>query len=200
MVAMTATGSKTAGGEDGTIKEAVPEHHSGVHHHKTPAQIYREHFHGGRRERMFLASFSFFVAFFIVRAITLSIHEGIGPFHDITPQGFHLHHMFWGILTLLLVGYLWLMQLGTGAEGCSLWCSRLTALLFGIGAALTLDEFALWLRFQDVYWTREGRESIDAVILFGALLSVGLWGRPFFHGITLEIIKHLRGHPDATPR
>jgi hypothetical protein len=193
---MASVGTKPPGSEDDSIKEAVSEHSGAAHHHKTPAQIYREHFHGRRRERMFLASFSFFVAFLIVRGITLSIHEGIGPFHDITPQGFHLHHMFWGILTLLLVGYLWLMQIGSGAEGCSLWCSRLTALLFGIGAALTLDEFALWLRFQDVYWTREGRESIDAVILFGALLSVGLWGRAFFHGISVEVVRHLRGHPE----
>ena len=182
--------------EPGSIKGAVSEHHGGPHRHKTPAQIYREHFHGRRRERMFLASFSFFVAFFIVRAITHSIHAGIGPFHDVTPRGFHLHHMVWGILTLLLVGYFWLMQIGTGSEGSSLWGSRLTALLFGIGAALTLDEFALWLRFQDVYWSREGWESIDAVVLFGALLSVGLWGRPFFHGIAVEVIRHLRGHPE----
>ena len=42
------------------------------------------------------------------------------------------------------------------------WLSQLMALLYGVGAALTLDEFALWLRLEDVYWAREGRESIDA--------------------------------------
>jgi hypothetical protein len=53
-----------------------------------------------------------------------------------------------------------------------------------VGAALTLDEFALWLNLDpDAYWTREGRLSIDAVILFGALLGVGAWGAPFFRGL-----------------
>ena len=50
-----------------------------------------------------------------------------------------------------------------------------------MGAALTLDEFALWLNLSaDAYWTRQGRESIDAVILFGALLAIGAWGSPLF--------------------
>jgi hypothetical protein len=52
-------------------------------------------------------------------------------------------------------------------------------MLFGVGAALTLDEFALWLTFRDVYWEREGRLSIDAVVLFGSLLSAAMWGGPF---------------------
>ena len=49
-------------------------------------------------------------------------------------------------------------------------------MFYGIGAASTLDEFALWLNLRDVYWAREGRESIDAVILFGSFLLIGLWG------------------------
>ena len=86
----------------------------------------------------------------------------------------HVHHLPLGILLLLGVGYLWLAQVGTWSGRSLDWPSRLTALLYGLGAALTLDEFALWrLRLEDVYWAREGRESIDAVILFGALLGVG---------------------------
>ena len=57
------------------------------------------------------------------------------------------------------------------------------ALLYGAGAALTLDEFALWLNLEDVYWSQEGRASIDAVILFGALLSAGIWGRGFLRAL-----------------
>jgi hypothetical protein len=58
------------------------------------------------------------------------------------------------------------------------------AVSYGVGAALTLDEFALWLSLEpDAYWTREGRLSIDAVILFGALLAVGMWGAPFFRAV-----------------
>jgi len=143
---------------------------------------------------MFLASLSFFVAFFIVRAITHMIRAGVGPFHNIEPHGFHMHHMVWGISLLLVIGYLWLMQIGTGmTETCSPWGSRICSLLFGIAAALTLDEFALWLRFQDVYWSREGRQSVEAVLLFGALLSAGLWGKPFLHGLAREVKMHILG-------
>jgi len=55
------------------------------------------------------------------------------------------------------------------------------SILYGVGAALTLDEFALWLNLRDVYWAREGRSSIDAVILFGALLAAGAWGAPLWN-------------------
>ena len=57
------------------------------------------------------------------------------------------------------------------------------SMTYGVAAALTLDEFALWLNLRDVYWEREGRESFEALALFGALLAVGLLGKPFFHGI-----------------
>ncbi len=57
---MSSVETRLPDAEPGSIKEAVSEHHGGPHHHKTPGQIYREHFHGRRRERMFLASFSFF--------------------------------------------------------------------------------------------------------------------------------------------
>ena len=58
------------------------------------------------------------------------------------------------------------------------------SILYGVGAALTLDEFALWLNLKDVYFVREGRSSIDAVVLFGSLLAIGGWGAPFFRGLT----------------
>jgi len=98
----------------------------------------------------------------------------------------------WGILLLLGVGYLWLAQVGTGIGRSLDWPSRLTALLYGVGAALTLDEFALWLRLEDVYWAREGRATIDAVILFGALLGVGTWGGRFSHALVREAARVLR--------
>jgi hypothetical protein len=56
--------------------------------------------------------------------------------------------------------------------------SRLMSILYGVGSALTLDEFALWLNLRDVYWSAQGRSSIDAVILFGALLAASAWGAP----------------------
>ena len=89
-----------------------------------------------------------------------------------------------GILILLLVGYGWLLDLGRSHSPLSIFFSRLMSVSYGVGAALTLDEFALWLNLDpDAYWSREGRVSIDAVIVFGSVLAVGAWGAPFFGGL-----------------
>jgi hypothetical protein len=147
------------------------------------SELYAHHFKNARHERMFLASIAFFVTFAVIRAITHLIRAGRGPFHDVVTKGGHLHHLVWGILLLLGVSYLWLIQVGTGEPAVPPWASPLTALLFGVASALTLDEFALWLTFRDVYWEREGRLSIDAVLLFGSLLSIAMWGGAFFRDL-----------------
>ncbi len=147
--------------------------------HRTPAgDIIHRHIPDRPSRRMFLAAISFFFTFGGLRLLTWSIHNNIGPFHDVQMAGRHIHHMVWGILLLLLVGYGWLAEVGTGSAGSSVLVSRLMALLYGAAAALTLDEFALWLNLRDVYWARDGRASIDAAILFGALLVIGWLGRP----------------------
>ncbi len=133
--------------------------------------------------RLFLASVSFFLTFAGVRALTYSIHHNLGPFHDISMGGRHIHHLVWGILLLLAVGFGWLTEIGGDKTTGSILMSRLLSLMYGAGAALTLDEFALWLNLRDVYWAREGRSSIDAVILFGSLLAMGTWGAPLFTGL-----------------
>jgi hypothetical protein len=142
--------------------------------------LYRHHFKDARKERQLLSLGSFFVTFAAVRAITHSIRAGRGPFKNITPGGRHIHHMTFGIITLITVGYLWLLEIGIRGERRG---SRLTALAYGSGAALTLDEFALWLNLQDDYWTRQGRESIDAVALFGSLLGTGAVGKEFLRDL-----------------
>jgi len=149
-------------------------------------RLYHFHFQDERRERLFLASVAFLVTFAIVRGITHLIRAGIGPFHNVTSGGLHIHHLVWGILLLLVVGYVWLLEVGVG----STWVASLTAIAFGVGAALTLDEFALWLNMQDVYWDRQGRESVDAVIIFGGLLSAGIWGWPFLRALTSLLRRH----------
>ena len=68
------------------------------------------------------------------------------------------------------------------------------SILYGVGAALTLDEFALWLNLANVYWSREGRESIDAVVLFGSLLAIGTWGAPLYTAIAAPKIMVNRGY------
>jgi len=151
-------------------------------------ELYTFHFQNERRERLFLASVGFLVTFGIVRGITHLIRAGVGPSHNVTGGGLHIHHLVWGILLLLVVGYVWLVEEGVGSS----WVASLTALTFGVGAALTLDEFALWLNLQDVYWTGAGRESIDAVIIFISLLSVGIWGGPFLRAVARELVHMFR--------
>lgn len=133
------------------------------------------------RRRLFVASVSFFLTFGGVRAVVYAILHQIPPFHFIQMGGRHIHHLVFGIIILLLVGYAWLCEIGSGSTGGSILVSRLISILYGVGAALTLDEFALWLNLRDVYWAREGRSSIDAVILFGALLAAGAWGAPLWN-------------------
>jgi hypothetical protein len=132
------------------------------------------------RRRLFLASVSFFVTFLGVRLLVRAITHHVGPFSWVELGGRHIHHLVWGILLLLVVGYAWLAEAGSGSTPTAIFVSRLLAVLYGVGAALTLDEFALWLNLANVYWSPEGRESIDAVILFGAALAIGAWGAPLF--------------------
>ncbi len=130
------------------------------------------------RRRLFVASVSFFLTFAGVRAVVYAVLHQIPPFHFVEMGGRHIHHLVFGIIILLLVGYGWLAEIGTGEDDSSILVSRLMAILYGVGAALTLDEFALWLNLRDVYWAREGRASLDAIILFGALLAASAWGAP----------------------
>jgi hypothetical protein len=135
------------------------------------------------RRRMFIASVSFLITFLGVRILVHRIVNHEGHFQWVMVRGLHIHHLVWGILILLLVGYGWLLDLGRSHSPTSIFFSRLMAVSYGVGAALTLDEFALWLNLDpDAYWST-GRESIDAVILFGGILAVGVWGAPFFRGI-----------------
>lgn len=152
---------------------------------KTLKRIYCFHFQDERRERLFLASLGFLVTFAIVRVITHLIRAGIGPFHNASSGGLHIHHLVWGILLLLVVGYVWLIEQGIGSN----LLSSISAIAYGVGAALTLDEFALWLNLRDVYWTGPGRVSIDAVVIFAAGLSLGIWGGPFLRTVTAHVIR-----------
>ena len=91
-----------------------------------------------------------------------------------TKGGTHVHHLVWGILLLLAMGYL-----GITTDIGSPWL-ELVAVVFGIGMGLTMDEFALWLNLEDVYWEKKGRQSIDAVIVTISLLLVALLGLAFW--------------------
>jgi len=86
-----------------------------------------------------------------------------------TEGGLHVHHLVFGIVILLATGFALALQ------PPSPWV-EIFAAGFGIGAGLTLDEYALWLHLEDVYWAEEGRRSVDAVIIaavIGGLLLMG---------------------------
>jgi hypothetical protein len=136
------------------------------------------------RRRMFIASVSFLFTFVGVRILVHRIVNHEGRFQWVVIHGTHIHHLVWGILILLLVGYGWLLDLGRSHTPLSIFLSRLMSVSYGVGAALTLDEFSIWLDLEpDAYWSSSGRLSIDAVILFGSLLAVGAWGAPFFQAL-----------------
>jgi hypothetical protein len=136
---------------------------------------YQDSFASGAEERRLIGAISFAATFALTRAITHAIRAGKGPFRNVTPGGRHIHHMTFGICGLIAVGWAWLNEIGIGSGGHA--ASRATAAVYGAGSALTLDEFALWLNLQDDYWTREGRESIDAVVAFGSVLTIAAAGR-----------------------
>ena len=151
---------------------------------RTPmGALLREHIAERPRRRLFLASVSFFLTFAIVRGMVFCIVHQIPPFHYVIMDGRHIHHLVFGILILLGVGYGWLCEVGNGSDSSSILASGLMSLLYGLGAALTLDEFALWLNLKDVYFVREGRSSFDAIILFGSLLAISTWGAPLFSAL-----------------
>ncbi|MFD9071361.1 hypothetical protein [Streptomyces lasiicapitis] len=124
------------------------------------------------RLRLFCFLVAFIGAFLFIRFSVRMIRAGVKWWpKNVTPGGLHIHHVVFG-LVFVMVG-------GVGGlavqSGRSLWAA-LAALLFGIGAALVLDEFALVLHLEDVYWSERGRLSVDAVFLAVALTSLVLVG------------------------
>src|SRR3979409_1695720 len=96
---------------------------------------YRFSFPSRRSERVFRAFSRLLITFGIVRVITHLIKAGVGPFHNVSTGGLHIHHLVWGILLLLVVGYVWLIEVGTGSS----WIASVSAIAYGGGAALALD-------------------------------------------------------------
>jgi hypothetical protein len=112
------------------------------------------------------------VSFLAIRTsarLMRSPHVPWWPGSIVSEGGLHVHHLVFGIVLMLLAGFtLALQPASPGLE--------IGAAAFGVGAGLTLDEFALWLHLEDVYWSEEGRRSVDAVIvatIVGGLLLMG---------------------------
>jgi hypothetical protein len=119
---------------------------------------------------LLLCAAAFVVTFLATRAITRMIRAGVGPFRDnVSAGGTHVHHAVYGIV-LLVSGAV----TAVGAAG-DVW-RNLAAVAVGAGTSLVLDEFALILHLQDVYWSREGRLSVQVVSLTFACLAFALVG------------------------
>ena len=137
---------------------------------------YDRHIVDAGKEAQAVILASFLVTFITVRLITHAIRAGRfrRVLHNLsTPGGTHLHHLVPGIVLLLVTGYI---GIGVAPTDHRSW----QAAFFGVGAALTLDEFALWLNLKDVYWARQGRDSIDAVIVATTVLALGVLGWSFW--------------------
>ena len=127
------------------------------------------------REPHFLFFVSFLLTFAFIRTSAHMIRAQVKWWPgNVSVGGTHIHHLVWGILLILICGYI-----AVAIDPNSPW-REVIAVFFGIGTGLTLDEFALWLNLKDVYWEKEGRRSVDAVIIAAAvsgllLISLRSW-------------------------
>jgi len=120
---------------------------------------------------LFVCFVAFVITFVTTRVVTRMIRADRGPFkNDVTASGTHIHHAVPGIILLITGAYT-----GVAAQSALGW-SVVAALLVGTGSSLVLDEFALILHLQDVYWSNEGRISIEMVSLAVGALGLVLVG------------------------
>jgi hypothetical protein len=115
---------------------------------------------------------AFVVTFLFIRFSVRMIRAGVRWWPgNVTPGGLHVHHVVFGVVFMLIAG-----AGGFSSVGRSTPWAQIFPALFGCGAALVLDEFALILHLKDVYWTEQGRTSVDAVFLGGALCGLLMLG------------------------
>jgi hypothetical protein len=120
---------------------------------------------------LMLCFLAFVLTFVTTRTITRMIRDGKGPFRNqVTPGGLHIHHSVPGIILLIIGAFT-----AVGGPDTLGW-RAFAALAVGIGTSLVLDEFALILHLQDVYWSGEGQLSVEAVSLTAACLGLMLVG------------------------
>ncbi|MGI9052399.1 MAG: hypothetical protein ACR2HQ_07100 [Ilumatobacteraceae bacterium] len=127
------------------------------------------------RLALFLCFLAFVITFVTTRVITRMIRAGRGPFkNNVSTSGLHVHHAVPGLVLLIIGAF---VSVGTGS---TVPWAEMGAVLVGIGTSLVLDEFALILHLQDVYWSDEGRISVEMVSLAIGCLGLVLVGvNPF---------------------
>jgi lysyl-tRNA synthetase class 2 len=124
------------------------------------------------REGIFLVLAGFLGSFLFIRASTRLMRSPKVPWWpgSVSTGDLHVHHLVFGIV-LMLIG----PTIAYAIPDQSPWW-ELTAVAFGIGAGLTFDEFALWLHLDDVYWSEEGRRSVDAVAIAAVFMGLVFLG------------------------
>jgi hypothetical protein len=134
------------------------------------------------RQPEFLFFVAFLVTFGFIRTSAHMIRAQVSWWPgNVTVGGTHIHHLVWGIVTLMVTGYV-----GVTIAPPSPW-HEIIAVLFGIGTGLALDEFALWLDLKDVYWSEQGRKSIDAVIIAATITGIVLVGYTAWVDVATEV-------------
>jgi hypothetical protein len=129
------------------------------------------------RQWLFLVLVGFVGSFVFIRMSTRLMRSPRVPWWPgsiVSEGGVHVHHLVFGIVAMMVAGTISFAGFATSPiyEAC--------AVVFGIGIGLTIDEFALWVHLDDVYWAEEGRQSIDATVIAVAALGLILLGvRPF---------------------
>ncbi|GGW81070.1 hypothetical protein GCM10010503_68110 [Streptomyces lucensis JCM 4490] len=119
---------------------------------------------------LLLALTAFVLTFVATRVITRLIRADRGPFGNVEAGGLHIHHAVPGVVLTVVGGFGAVASDRHGAGGI------LAAVVFGVGAGLVLDEFALILHLDDVYWSAEGRKSVEVVVVTAALVGLLLAG------------------------
>jgi hypothetical protein len=125
---------------------------------------------------MFLA---ILVTFLTARAVTRLIRSGSGAsagLGNVRIAGNHIHHQVFGILIIIGTGIVLVSETPRGAA------LDAAAAVFGVGVGLTVDEFALWLYLDDVYWTSAGRKSVDAIFCVLVITGALIGGASFLTG------------------
>jgi hypothetical protein len=141
------------------------------------SDFWNEHILANNRQGVFLVLIGFILSFAFIRMSTRLMRSPKVPWWPgsvVSDSGVHLHHLVFGIVTMMIAG-----TLGFAAHGESPW-AEICGFLFGVGAGLTIDEFALWVYLDDVYWAEEGRSSIDATVIAAAAMALVVLGvNPF---------------------
>jgi hypothetical protein len=134
------------------------------------------------RQPEFLFLVAFLVTFGFIRTSAHLIRAQVRWWPgDVNVGGTHIHHLVWGIGLLMITGYV-----GVTIAPPSPW-HEIIAILFGVGTGLALDEFALWLDLKDVYWSEQGRKSIDAVIVAATVTGMVLVGYAAWVDVATEV-------------